>query len=184
MEFVNKGTVSGNALVVGVNSYVTFEEAMQYIKTYFPEKSHLYTSWLALTVHDQSVALMRSTLALERLMYSGSKATETQTLSFPRKYRGQVQTDVPQDIKYAQIENAVYIGCTNTESEEALADDAFYKSLRDRGITSYRMGSLSESFGNTAVMSGISPSSPEIILLSPNAKALVQKYLMRGANIV
>ena len=41
MEFVNKGTVSGNALVVGVNSYVTFEEAMQYVKTYFPDSSFL-----------------------------------------------------------------------------------------------------------------------------------------------
>lgn len=184
MEFVNKSTVTGDALIVGVNSYVTCEEATQYVKTYFPEKSYLYTSWLALTVHDQNVALMRSTLALERLMYSGKKVDENQVLSFPRKYIGKVQTDVPQDIKYAQIENAVYIGCTDSDSAEAIADDAFYKSLRDKGITSYTMGSLSESFGNTAVMAGISPSSPEVILISPNAKALVQKYLIKGANII
>jgi len=109
------------AVQVGVNSYVTLDEAEQY----FSER--LYTDeWDNADAITKEKALITACRRIERLTFKGLKVDETQILSFPRMYpnvgtpvskeRGFnldfsigfiEQEDVPQEVKNAQCEEAL-----------------------------------------------------------------------------
>ena len=190
MQFVNTGDALGAVLVVGTNSYVTNEEASTYVKTYYPSGHPMYSLWFSLSVEDQNIALLKSTLNLEQLSYAGVKTSTDQVLSFPRYTKlGQRTTPiVPPEVKAAQVENALYISDPDSYSKDAIEDEAFYRNLRSWGITSYHIGNVSETLGagNTnasagaAVSGGINASS---LLPSPFAQSLIAKFLVKGASI-
>lgn len=183
MQFVN------TELVVGTNSYVTNEEASEYVKAYYPTEHPMYSLWFSLSEKDQNIALIKSTLNLEQLSYTGVKTSTDQVLSFPRYIKlGQRTTPiVPPEVKAAQVENALYISDPDSYSKESIEDEAFYRNLRSWGITNYKIGNVSETLGagntnapSASVSGGINASS---LLPSPFAQSLIAKFLVKGVSI-
>lgn len=87
------------------DSYVSLADA----DTYFASGSHLQSAvWLALDDTAQETALRTAARDLDRLRYFGHKASTTQSLEWPRVYRGLWFADaIPTAIKQAQMEQAL-----------------------------------------------------------------------------
>ena len=73
-------------LRVGTDSYVTLEEANDYVKSYYLSNSAEYISWFNSEVSDDDrrAALRQSALSLNNLKYTGRKKLRGQSLAFPR----------------------------------------------------------------------------------------------------
>lgn len=73
-------------LKVNINSYVTLDEADEYIKTYYTSTSAERTAWDKLSEEDKIISLLSSARSLNNLRYKGQKKVKGQPLAFPRKY--------------------------------------------------------------------------------------------------
>lgn len=107
------------ALSIGINSYVTIDEADEYFS------GKLYTSeWDSSDTGRKEKALREACRRIERLQFKGKKASESQALAFPRllsiKNRtggiigyftsvmdGNGNPYVPLEVKHAQCEEAL-----------------------------------------------------------------------------
>ena len=124
-----------------MSSYVTIEEANVYIQNNLLSTDPLRISWESLLDEDKQVLLNRSAAAINSLPFTGRKMNVNQENAFPRY----PNTDVPDDVKAAQIENAL------TSSDETQSEDAqLYQKMWAYGISSYRIGNLSESIGTAS----------------------------------
>lgn len=161
-------------LKVGVDSYVTLDEALEYIKDMHGQSTHESFS----TNSNNEVLLRQGCALLESLQYAGRKVSTGQGLSFPR-YSPPVKpnVEVPKAIKQAQIEIALAFADSKT-----LKDHKFYEQLRAYGIQSYSMGSLSESFRSSGAALSCATSLADIP--SARARQLVQRYLVKGVSII
>ena len=154
--------------------YVTLAEANEYIATHYLSTDPLRVEWNSLSDADKSALLLRSFETLELLPYAGRKAVVGQPNAFPR-YPDQ---EVPNQIKWAQIENGVSLG-DSSSTEEA----EHYARLWQWGVQSYTIGNLSErisegawsSSGSTAAANGI---------VSTKAYRLLKPYLLGSFRIV
>ncbi len=180
------------AIIVGVDSYVTPEEAQDYIQKHYRAEDEKAPAWNALSESDREVCLRQATENLQRLGFLGRKLRGgLQILAFPRVYacpmpmrrngelvyldgnygQGMVP-EVPDDIKKAQIEEALEMACPTEDTEE----------MKQRGgaINSYSVGGLSESV-NT-----LNPkvNSPQTVLSSKKARELVMHYVGGGYRVV
>lgn len=74
-------------LIVNENSYVTKEEADDYVKSYYQSTSPEYKAWFNFEgiESDIIVALIQSAQALNNYKYTGRKAVSYQKLAFPRR---------------------------------------------------------------------------------------------------
>lgn len=151
--------------------YVTLEEADLYVATHYVENAEERTYWEDLDDSDKQILLLTSFEALERLPFPGRKTFNSQDKMFPRY----PATEVPKDIKYAQIENAISLA-NLTESEDAKQ----YEKLWNAGVSSYSIGNLSETIGNMSY--GMSATT-ESNITSAKAKKLVIPYLSGGFTI-
>lgn len=70
-------------LLVGENSFISLDEANEYISTHFVSDDEYRTKWEGLSDEDKEVWLIRSTQALNNLKYMGRKKG-VQKLEFPR----------------------------------------------------------------------------------------------------
>ena len=86
-----------------MSSYVTVEEANVYIQNNLLTTDPLRISWEALFDEEKQVLLNRSAAVINSLPFPGRKMNVNQENAFPRY----PNTDVPDDIKAAQIENAL-----------------------------------------------------------------------------
>lgn len=68
-----------------VNSYVTVEEADEYVNSRFASTSECLKKWLETSDNDKEVALINATSVMESFVYTGVKLYDYQELSFPRK---------------------------------------------------------------------------------------------------
>lgn len=175
---------------VGVNSYVTLEEAAKYVATYYMSGSAEFKAWNSeeLSDADKETALIASAQALNTLKYSGRKKIAGQRLAFPRAntlmpgiyYTPFVVQSQDASLmgcgfgdngleaaKAAQIENAVahvLLGCTYTNTKRRALS----------GITSKRVDDVSESYAN----GGALLYEAETGLYAPNKiKALLKSWL-------
>lgn len=99
------------ALTVGSDSYVTLTEAAAYLGR------RLRTSaWDSADTPTREKALKHATIVLEGLPWAGDKDDAEQTLAFPRD-----GDDVPQAIKDAQIETALWLLTFDSEAIAHLA---------------------------------------------------------------
>lgn len=73
-------------LEVGVNSYVDLNEATEYIENHYMSSDTARKAWDALSDDDKSVALIRSTQAINSLKYIGTKKDPVKqgSFQFPR----------------------------------------------------------------------------------------------------
>lgn len=150
---------------VGVNSYVTLDEATQYVQMYYMSNSPEFKAWFneELSDSDREVCLISSAQALNSLKYNGRKRVAGQSLAFPRiqmimpgiyftpfvvqvadtsLIRGEYGGDDGLTAaKAAQVENAVshlLLGCTYTATKRRALS----------GLNSKRVDDVSESYNN------------------------------------
>ena len=152
--------------------YVTLEEANAYVTDHFTSSNMTRVAWEALSDADKMVLLRNSYRAIEMLTFRGRKTSSAQPSAFPRW----PSTDVPIQIKNAQIANAIVLA-----DESSLEDVAHYEKLRTYGVTSYRIGNLSETL-NTSVNSASTSSVNGIY--SQEAQRLLSPWLGGGFKIV
>lgn len=72
------------SLNIGVDSYVSLEEANQYVEKNYVSTNSYRVKWNSLSDSDKEVLLRASTSALDQLKYIGSKRDYSQKLKFPR----------------------------------------------------------------------------------------------------
>lgn len=158
-------------ITVGIDTYVTIEEANEYINRNFSEESTEYKKWFNedLSDNERARVLIRSAKALSTLKYTGAKLKRGQALDFPRKKMmmpGYYHLPfIPQNYdsslidgltggdnglagaKEAQIENAVVMMAMRKHS---IVDT---KTRQLSGMTSRKIDDISESYTNdSAVM--------------------------------
>lgn len=116
--------------------YVTLEEANEYVRTHYLSTDTLRLSWEELFDEDRIVLLNKSFQTIELLPFTGRKLNPDQSTVFPRW----PCEEVPEAIKWAQIENA--LSRSDASNEE---DAQYYEKLWTYGVESYSIGNLSES---------------------------------------
>ena len=154
-----------------MSSYVTVEEANVYIRNNLLSTDPLRVSWEVLSEQDRQVLLNRSAAAINALPYPGRKTVSGQENAFPRY----PYTEVPEDVKAAQIENAL------TFSDESQSEDGkLYQRMWAYGISSYRIGNLSETVGSASGNAGLSSELVRGGIISIVAQSLLIPYLRGG----
>ena len=114
----------GNMLEVGKNTYVTIEEADEYISENYSEKNILRAHWTVCPDEYKEQYLRKSMIEIEALPFVGRKTIWTGELQFPRTLLNaplyvmhnpvylmynRDETKVPKEVKEAEIENALGI---------------------------------------------------------------------------
>lgn len=147
-------------LTVGVDSYVTLEEAEEIISGSLLSTDEANKSWQGLSDSDKEVLLRTSCRDIDNLKFSGRRKNLGQRLEFPRTtstvagigYRlfiGQFQDNGLYSggtadggihlVKQAQVINAAYAGLFNKE-----ATDLVKSSIQ--GLTSKKAGPIAETY--------------------------------------
>jgi hypothetical protein len=135
-------------LIRGKNSYVTLFDAENYINTRYLGGSAPRQAWLHMDGNlDRSRLLIRARDMVDALRFPGRKTDTRQVLEFPRNG----SKLVPNDIKQAQIELALWLAQAVTDDSSEDFDRA---ELIARGVTSYSVGDFSESLDGTVAASG------------------------------
>lgn len=127
-------------LIVGVNSYISVDEAKNIANDYIFEENKM--SWLdTLSENDISKLINISTKKIEKLYFKGVKVTPEQNMQFPRIISGK-NTDIPEDLKIAIVLQAVEDGYSVNDEEIQ---------LRDKGVSKYSVDGASIEFSEKAV---------------------------------
>lgn len=157
------------SITVGTDTYISVTDA----DTYF-SKRYNGESWANFTTGDKERLLTTATHKIDRLNLKGRKKIYTQTLAFPRVYRitdcsiydlnGYQVDAVPDNVKYAACEEAFAMADTELTKR---------KELQNQGVTSFSLGSLSESYQGRS-------SNP---LLSKEATEYLKGWLLGAVRI-
>ena len=177
------------AIVVGTDTYISLADANTYVSDNYPTTVTEYTSWDALSDANKELYLKRAQRKIDRQFLRGVKAVSTQTLEFPRAIRLDytnisqypettvrqddnwvVETSVANNVKYAQVEEALYEIINSATANKRLQ-------LQAQGVKSFRLGNLSETFKD-----GATGSSEQ--LRSLEARDLLRYYMVGGVPIV
>lgn len=122
--------------------YATVEQANTYIENFYSSTDSLRIAWEALTEADKQVYLNRAEQLIDLLPYTGRPSHKDK--AFPRKPNEEYSLQMAQT---ATIELAVQQ--FNTEAKERFE-------LQAQGVKAYKIGDLSETFGNGQGASGYS----------------------------
>ena len=147
--------------------YVTLEQADEYVATHYITVDKLREAWEALGDDDREALLLKSFETIEQLPFAGKKTFKDQPNAFPRS----PSLEVPKQVQWAQIENALSASDTST-AEEA----EHYGRLWQFGVQSYTIGNLSEKISEGAWSSG-STSAVASGLVSNVATRLLKPFL-------
>ena len=71
-------------LKVGVDSYISLEDANRYVEEHYTSTNKFRTSWSNLSDSDKESLLRASTQAIDTLKFNGRKRLYSQVLQFPR----------------------------------------------------------------------------------------------------
>lgn len=147
-------------------SYVTVEEADQYIAEHMlpAEAPRIY--WNSLDTASKQILLNKSFAKIERLPYNSSKCAVDQATQFPRGR----DTTVPQEVKDAQVVEAL-------ASSDAFPGASAQRSLRMRGVRAYSIGHLSET------LVGVDKPGNPMNEVSPETLAILSRFLSGGYSI-
>jgi len=168
-------------LTVDTDTYITQADAITYIEEHYVSTDVKRIAWEALSSNDKDIYLRKGAQTIDRNPLVGVKATSTQTMEFPRAiytdnayyseivntnlFYGKhwyVQTETPNEVKYAQVEIAIDI-------TDGISDRI---ALQREGVKSFSLGKLSESYG-----------SGKMNTIPYEAKELLAPYLLGGARI-
>lgn len=161
-----------------VIGYVTVEEATEFIMNFYTETDPAYQRWMELTEKGKEIYLRKGFYQIERLPFIGCKKDPAQPTQFPRCF----QEEVPVEVKYAQVAQAV------GDSDESAAGDAAYRlNLQRQGVSSFTIGKLSESYGgdrNTSVSAGSAGAGLAGSFINAEAMVWIQQYIEGSFPIV
>lgn len=154
-------------LVVGVDSYVTLEEANKYVQDYFANDAAITSKWTALTDAAKESLLRQSTQAIDNLFkFKGRKKKLSQPLQFPRIiYSGLNGLPVFPEYKAnpffdnSLMDSDYYNDGGLTLASRAVVENSVaamnvVKPVHDAGvnailgITSKKIGPIAETYGN------------------------------------
>lgn len=156
-------------LTVGVDSYVSLEDADSYVKSMYTDDSDLYISWFGLSDTSKEAWLRRSTKALDNLKYQGEKLNYSQRLQFPRTNRnyvggyGWVWARSPfYDNQHIALSDRGFDDNGMRAISEATIENAVYGVMLDKGtmeltrvnlsgLVSKKAGPISESYNRNAL---------------------------------
>jgi len=157
----------------GENSYVSMQEAAEYVKAHYLGRDSARKSWDGLSPEDQTTRLISACADIETLPFTGRKSNAAQALAFPRlpAQYGKAQ-DIPQKVKDAQVELAMWMA-----DDKKSADRAQRKDLQEQGVKSFSVGNLSESYGDGGF--GIK----SVALACSKSAALLRPYLGGGYRV-
>lgn len=156
---------------MAVIGYVDLEYANEYVNLHFLSTDDIRFSWEGLPDEDKEVLLRKSFEAIESIAFAGRKTCSSQPNAFPRY----PSTDVPEDVKAAQVENAVALSDSST-SEDAV----FYERLWQFGVESYSIGNLSEKTSSGTWGRGSTVANG---VVSAKASRLLQPYISGSFRI-
>lgn len=147
-------------ITVGVDSYVTLDEANNIASLTCVSTDKAYQLWLSLGDNDKEVLLRNSCRAIDNMKFDGRRKNLSQRLEFPRTmvsvsgigyrmYIGQLYDNglyssgssnygMPL-VKQAQVINAVYAGYYNDLTTEQIG-------INIQGISSKKAGPISETY--------------------------------------
>lgn len=153
--------------------YVTLTEANTYIAEHYLSTDKLRVLWNALSNNDKSALLRKAFQLIEMLPFTGRKYSFNQTTAWPRCPWGE---EVPNDIKYAQIEQGLTGADTSTDEEAKQ-----YAKMWSWGVSSYSIGNLSERLSE----GGYNPYGAQATgITSTAAQKLLQKYMQGSYRIL
>lgn len=175
----DEGTGEQEPLPAELIGYVTVVEANQYVSQNYMLEDEARTRWESLDDDSKKALLRKSLQSIELLPFVGRKTGGTeQKLQFPRC----PSTEVPWQVKAAQVENA--LSKSDNETDE---DTKFYERLWTWGIQSYTLGKLSEKVSTGGFGGGILGAlgtAQETGITSASAARLLKPFLMGGYGIV
>lgn len=156
------------ALVVGTDTYLSMADADEYVDENLTSTDAKYIVWKALTKSDAEVLLRKSARIIDMQPVQGYKVSSIQTMSFPRvmwtdAVNGFTQYDVPDAVKYAQVEIALSLAQGNSEERS---------DLQAQGVKAFSLGNLSETYAGKS--GGV---------ISQRAKELLAPFLGGGFRI-
>lgn len=131
-------------MTVGIDTYITLEEANTYISTYYVSTDPLRINWDKLENADKEVYLRNGSKAIDSLVLLGKRASKDQKMEFPRQIDKVIQKEVPDKVKFAQVETAL-------SSADPIIQNR--QDLINAGVVSYRIGDLSETYKDRNNMS-------------------------------
>lgn len=153
------------SLEVGIDSYVTLEEANEYISKHFASDDKLLINWNERTDNDKEAKLRESCESINNLKFRGKRKGVGQELEFPRVLgsmcgigfrlyvsqfvdNGLISNDITGDggiklAKRAQIVNALYGVTLGSE----ITSNALNRFKR---LTSKKAGPISETYGGSS----------------------------------
>lgn len=148
------------------NSYVTIDEADGYAASRFGTDA-----WAALSDADQEKALRQATREIDRCRFRGHKTYSRQALQFPRDYCSEESADaleIPDAVQEACCAQALWVA-----QHGATGGRSVRQQLQSEGVTSFRVGSTSETFLGSGLR-----------WLCPEASALLAPWIERWGRIV
>lgn len=151
-------------------SYNTLEQANEYIMTHYVSDDPVIVQWLSIADADKTILLNKAYRIINALPLTGRKMCDDQEGAFPRC----PYDEVPVDVMYAEVELALALSDRTKMSE--LAE---YRQKVDYGVSSYRLGNLSETFVSYAKSS----LQMRYGLVSSEAERLLAPWLRGGFNI-
>lgn len=159
-------------LVLGKDTYITIEQANQYISNYYLSSDPLRIQWEAIEDADKEVLLRKAFVQINSLPYTGRPENNKQSLPFPRACNFTAQD--MQNVQNAQAEQAIAISDSVTAQETV---DRI--KLRRAGVVQYTIGDLSEKF-----QTGLpSESNATFFGLSEKAYKYLAKWLTGGYRV-
>jgi len=143
-------------LTIGTNTYTTVAEADAYFALTLKA-----AAWTALDGPTKEITLRMACRKLDRELYTGVKTTDSQLLEFPRDY-GRLSSTIPDDVKAAQAELALYL--YQNQNNQVLA-------AQQMGLKSLSLGNESYTFSDKAGANAVG---------CPEAYELLNKWLRKG----
>ena len=113
-------------LEIGVNTYVTLEEANGILEAVFDNEE-----WKLLTDEQKKVCLVNSANRINLLAVKGSKLDSSQELLFPRNW----ETGVSDKVKMAQCYEALEICRYNYKREREMNSGIVSRSMESVSVT-------------------------------------------------
>lgn len=113
-------------LEVGINTYVTLEEAGNIIETIYDN-----AEWQSLTDEQKKVCLVNATNKINLLAVKGEKLDSSQKLIFPRNW----ETTVSNKVKMAQCYEALEICRYNYKREREMNSGIVSRSMENVSVT-------------------------------------------------
>lgn len=166
-------------ITVGTDTYISIADADTYVDLFYLSADAKKVAWDLLSDEDKEIHLRRATQSLESVKYPGLKQEENQALSFPRQSIALIplrrnysyseywsdlwleSTDVPDDVKFAEVEEALEMASPSSDSGR--------KATLTSGLKSWSLGKWSQTVNG----GGSGTGTPATILLSIKAQELL-----------